>query len=182
VVPQFDVPVSPGEMMFVVVDVEATCDNDGSITLATQEVIEIGAVLVSDAGEIGSEFSAFVRPKAKLTPFCTELTTITQLQVDQAANFLGAWVMFLRWLKGDCRFVSWGMFDWDLLKIECERSRVHFPFHEFVNLPHKTRHKLGTGSQRIAMKKLGIVPSGTRHRALDDAKNYARILSCLLEK
>ena len=69
---------------YLIIDFEATCANDGSVPRGEMEIIEIGAVLVEAAtfGTLGT-FQSFVRPvrHPMLTPFCTELTTITQSDV-----------------------------------------------------------------------------------------------------
>lgn len=73
----------------LVIDLEATCSNDESITGSNMEIIEIGACWVNPKGEILDTFQSFVRPVVNriLTPFCTQLTTITQDEVDRAPTF-----------------------------------------------------------------------------------------------
>lgn len=68
----------------LVIDLEATCSNDGSISGSNMEIIEIGACWVNPQGKIIDTFQSFVRPVVNiiLTPFCTQLTTIKQDQVD----------------------------------------------------------------------------------------------------
>lgn len=75
---------------YLVIDLEATCADDGSIPDNEREIIEIGAVLVETAGlTTVEEYQSFVRPVQHpvLSPFCTELTTITQAEVDAAPLF-----------------------------------------------------------------------------------------------
>src|SRR5436309_3093556 len=70
---------------YLIVDVEATCSNDGAVPRHEMEIIEIGAVMQnSRTFEIGSDFQTFVRPvrNTRLTAFCTELTGITQREVE----------------------------------------------------------------------------------------------------
>jgi len=79
-----------GTRRLLVVDLEATCSDDGSVPKHEMEIIEIGAVLVESAGlRPVAEFQSFVRPglHPRLTPFCTELTTIRQSDVDDAPLF-----------------------------------------------------------------------------------------------
>eukprot|EP01114_Cavostelium_apophysatum_P016350 TRINITY_DN4628_c0_g1_i3.p1 TRINITY_DN4628_c0_g1~~TRINITY_DN4628_c0_g1_i3.p1 ORF type:complete len:104 (-),score=11.80 TRINITY_DN4628_c0_g1_i3:98-409(-) len=68
---------------FVVLDFEATCENGGG--LKPPEIIEFPSVLVKASSlEIVTEFQTFVKPTVNpiLTKFCTELTGITQDQVE----------------------------------------------------------------------------------------------------
>ena len=62
---------------FLIVDLESTCCNNGSISKGEHEIIEIGAVMVDaiTLKEIDS-FNTFVKPikHSKLTQFCTTLT------------------------------------------------------------------------------------------------------------
>src|SRR5690606_20200970 len=86
--PRAVVPTSRTNMQhrdYLVIDLEATCDNAGAVPKREMEIIEIGAVLVDRTSfEPIAEFQTFVRPvrHPKLTRFCQELTSITQAQVD----------------------------------------------------------------------------------------------------
>ena len=53
-------------MNFIVYDLEATCWNGHQIS-ETQEIIEIGAVLMNNYGEVEKDFSAFVQPFGRHT-------------------------------------------------------------------------------------------------------------------
>ncbi|MFX6218279.1 3'-5' exonuclease, partial [Acinetobacter baumannii] len=70
----------------LVVDLEATCSDDGSIPPEEMEIIEIGACWVTEGGVGLERFQHLVRPLARpvLTPFCKQLIGITQEEVDQA--------------------------------------------------------------------------------------------------
>ena len=68
-----------------VYDFECTCTNDKANPLQTQEVIEFPIVVIDVRQKaIVAEFQTYVKPEidTQLTPFCTELTGITQEQVD----------------------------------------------------------------------------------------------------
>lgn len=81
------------------------------------EVIEIGASLVTRDGREVDHFQCFVRPRRRpqLTPFCRELTHISQHDVDRAAPFREVWASFERWLEHHREqlqaWVSWGDYD-----------------------------------------------------------------------
>src|SRR5262245_15750103 len=111
---------------FLVVDLEATCDEDHRIPRDETEIIEIGAVVLD--GETLApldELQTFVRPMRhpKLTPFCTRLTTITQADVDQAPRFpqaIAALTAFLSRYPG-ALLSSWGGYDQRQLEREARR-------------------------------------------------------------
>jgi len=60
----------------LVVDLEATCSDDGSIAPEEMEIIEIGACWATESGVVLQRFQHFVRPLQRpiLTPFCKSLT------------------------------------------------------------------------------------------------------------
>ena len=68
---------SDAPAFFLVIDLEATCDEGNAIPREETEIIEIGAVLVNGSSLAPvAEHQTFIRPlrHPKLTPFCTELT------------------------------------------------------------------------------------------------------------
>jgi putative RNA 2'-phosphotransferase len=75
---------------FLVVDLEATCCDDQSIKSNQTEMIEIGAVMV-EAKSLNAiaQFQTFIKPVRFpiLTDFCRRLTSITQVEVDQAPTY-----------------------------------------------------------------------------------------------
>lgn len=173
---------------YLVIDLEATCDDKGSVPKHQMEIIEIGAVLV-DARlfQIQAEFQTFVRPiwHPKLTPFCTELTSITQAQVDAAPKFPAAIAEledFIRRVAPDRLplFCSWGNYDKNQFMLDAKLHRVELPFgKDHLNIKKAFSDALGTrkgfGMAR-ALKRLGLPLTGTHHRGIDDARNIARIL------
>lgn len=86
---QIEIPLRRFKMLLVV-DLEATCWDDAQHGREDMEMIEFGAVLVrmSDLQPI-DERSWFIKPKLHpvLSEFCTELTSITQAQVDAGLPF-----------------------------------------------------------------------------------------------
>src|SRR5688500_7338416 len=88
----------------LVIDVEATCSRCRVVVpIEEMEIIELGAVLLDAVHGVIGEFETFVRPvrHPRLTPFCTELTGITQDDVDRAPGFPQALAAFLQF-TGDC--------------------------------------------------------------------------------
>jgi len=169
----------------VIVDLEATCCNQGSVARHEMEIIEIGAVAVAfGTGEIVSEFQSFVRPirHKVLTAFCRELTSITQTQVDTAERYPEVNLAFSEWLAGlgDCYdFCSWGAYDKKQFDQDCAYHKVPYPFAgphrnlkaEFTEF-QGTKKRFGLGQ---ALRKLGFEFEGTPHRGIDDARNIVRV-------
>lgn len=170
---------------YLIIDLEATCSNDGSLPRNEMEIIEIGAVLLNGRTfEIESEFQTFVRPvrHPKLTAFCTELTSITQEQVDTAPMFPEALESMKNWRDGfeDALFCSWGDYDRFQFLQDCRYHGVAYPFltghfnvKEAFSKSLNTRRRFGVDG---ALRKLGLELEGTHHRGLDDARNIARIV------
>src|SRR5512135_1491403 len=86
---------------YLIVDVEATCADDGSIPAEEMETIEIGPVMLDgELLEAVGEFQTFAKPARHptLSRFCTELTSIRQADVDAAPGFSAAAEAFAAWL------------------------------------------------------------------------------------
>jgi inhibitor of KinA sporulation pathway (predicted exonuclease) len=171
----------------VVLDLEATCWDARDPILATRqraetEVVEIGAVRLRD-GTPPASFQAFVRPARhpRLSAFCTELTGITQADVDAAAPFPSTWPAFLAFCGGDDGLVlaSWGAFDDSLLRRECRRHRLPAPRWTHLNVKARFAARRERTSLGGALASLGLPFAGRAHRALDDARNVARALAWL---
>jgi inhibitor of KinA sporulation pathway (predicted exonuclease) len=173
---------------YLVVDLEATCDSPARMPRAETEIIEIGAVLV-DAESLApvDEFQSFVRPQRhpKLTGFCTELTTITQADVNNAPRFPEV-IDGLRLFLGRRRalFCSWGQYDKNQFEQDASYHCVGLPFGAaHLNLKKcfaerfGARRKLGMGE---ALRHVGLELRGTHHRGIDDARNIARLLPWVL--
>jgi inhibitor of KinA sporulation pathway (predicted exonuclease) len=166
-------------MSHLIIDLEWTCCDKGSIPEGESETIEIGAVLIDDKGELASEFGSFVRPLRHpvLTGFCTSLTSIGQGDVELAKPFVEVWLYdFLPWLGKTDSFCSWGKGDLRQFKTDCVAQHVPFPFARHCDL----WRSLGKTSHRHLMKRLGVEWRGSRHRAMDDARNYARMVAAAL--
>lgn len=193
---------------FCVIDFEATCLEDQSIN--PQEIIEFPAVMV-DAHLMrvipdseNGVFHSYVRPEyhPKLSPFCTNLTGITQDTVDSAPVFKEVFKQFVAFL------LSWGIDvyensavefpksvvfvthgDWDLktmLPAQCRSLNISVPriFRQWGNikqiyhtLPAKPRNRASRSLGMAAMlHSLGMELIGHHHSGIDDTRNIARIL------
>ena len=97
----------------VVLDFEWTCDNK-RLVHPCSEITQFPAVLVRLAGRashVVDEFDTFVRPTLNpvLSAFATELTGITQADVDAAKPLDDALRRFLGWLEGHGLITSSGI-------------------------------------------------------------------------
>jgi len=170
---------------YLIIDLEATCSDNGIVPRDEMEIIEIGAVLQSARTfEIESEFQTFVRPvrNPNLTKFCMELTGITQSDVAGAPSFQEAIEDLKEWMDpfGDTLFCSWGDYDRKQFLQDCEYHRIAYPFHsEHLNLKARFSESNG-GTKKLgitgALRNLNMNFEGSHHRGLDDARNIARIV------
>jgi len=172
----------PSAPYYLVVDLEATCDDRGAVPRAESEIIEIGAVLVEGASlRPVAEFQSFVRPRLhpRLTAFCTELTTITQDDVDVAPTFLQAAFRLSAFGDG-ALFCSWGNYDRNQLAQDARQHGIPSPLGpEHANVKQLFAQALGLRrgvGNRSAMGIVGEPATGTHHRGIDDARNIARLL------
>jgi len=167
----------------LVIDVEATCDNSGAVPRHEMEIIEIGAVLVDEVTlEAEADLGLFVRPvrHPDLTPFCTQLTTITQADVADAPRFPEA-ISRLRAFIDDrtVLFCSWGAYDEGQFRQDAAYHGIELPFTDHLNLKKRFSEQLGTHKRfgmAGALRHVGLPLHGTHHRGLDDARNIARLL------
>jgi len=175
---------------WLVIDLEATTD-EGGWPVTEMEIIEIGATLVDRNGREQDHFQCFVQPTRRplLTLFCRELTHITQANVDSAQLLPDVWSTFERWLaphQPDLQgWVSWGDYDrkqllqeWQTLNLDSGLSRVpHINLKQRFAKARRLERPLGLNS---ALQLAGMQFSGQQHRALEDARNTARLLPLIL--
>lgn len=173
------------ERDYLVIDLEATCDDGGSVPRREMEIIEIGAVLVDcETFEPIAEFQSFVRPvrHPELTPFCRQLTSITQAEVDAAPTFPIVIAALREFVEAHGRplFCSWGNYDRGQFGLDAGFHQVDLPFGtDHLNIKQAFSDALGTRKRfgmAGALRKLGLPLAGTHHRGIDDARNIARIL------
>jgi 3'-5' exoribonuclease 1 len=170
---------------YLIVDLEATCSEDGSVPKHEMEIIEIGAVLQnSKTFEIAAEFQTFVRPvrHPRLTAFCTDLTGIRQDMLADAPPFPEALGSFKQWMNQfeDALFCSWGDYDRYQFIQDCEYHEIAYPFRSgHLNVKAEFARAMNLGKKlgiAQALGRLGLNLEGAHHRGLDDARNIARIV------
>ena len=173
----------------IVVDLEATCWEGDPPPGEEQEIIEIGvcALEIATGRRVGKR-SILVRPeRSTVSPFCTQLTTLTQAQVAQGMSFAEA-IEILRaeYRPAERTWASYGDFDRIAMQRQCERRGVSYPFgRTHLNVKNLLAISLSlpneVGLDRAA-ELCGLPLEGTHHRGDDDAWNIAAVLGALLER
>lgn len=171
----------------VCVDLEASCWKDKPPAGQQSEIIEIGiCTLDLKTLERGEKKSVLVKPtKSEISPFCTELTTITADMLKDAVSLKEA-LMVLATYKPDLRtWASWGDYDRTMLEKDCAdkglkspMGKTHLNVKNLFALKNKLDKEVGMDE---ALKMLKTPLSGTHHRGGDDAFNITGILATLLK-
>lgn len=170
---------------FLIIDFEATCSNDKKeISSKEMEIIEFAGILIDSDYNILKEFTQFIKPirHPKLTKFWTNLTSITQQDVDSAKSFQEVLNSFKSdVLDENALFLSWGYYDKNQLVLDCEFHNVSYPFdlNNHINIKQKVNDHLKLSKHRGIsgiLKYLNLRFEGTHHRGIDDVRNIIRIL------
>lgn len=171
----------------IVFDLEATCWEKGTV-VERQEILEVGAVRLDGGLTVTGEFQRFVRPVAEptLSDFCLRLTGIRQDDVDAADAFPGVLGSFADWAgPGPARFASWSTYDLRQLRADCRRHGLALPpvmeNHLDLRQVFAERFKAEPTTMKRALEMAGLPLEGAHHRALDDARNIARLAQTLLK-
>jgi inhibitor of KinA sporulation pathway (predicted exonuclease) len=181
---------STGDIMrYVIADLEATCWEKGTKP-ARMEIIEIGAVMLpSAAGEVVDAFAETVRPVREpvLSDFCLQLTGIRQSDVDRADTFLGVFPRFVEWIGPEAyTLCSWGAYDLRQFRVDCKRHGIPLPegFEQHLNLKQAFAdlESIKPCGMKGALRRLEIPLEGRHHRAIDDARNIAKIARIVLPR
>ncbi|KAF7304714.1 Exonuclease domain-containing protein [Mycena kentingensis (nom. inval.)] len=220
IAPQKPEPEPPKQPIdaFLVTDFEATCEQGSNFDHPSEIiVVEFPVVLMRWKDRIGgrasrlevvAEHHTFVRPswRPTLSDFCTELTSITQSDVDNAPEFPAALRSVRAFLveqgviekTGKKRLKAVWCSDgpWDLrdmLVKQCFISKMPVPdwlSGDFVDIRKVVKQNLASKPKRdklsisfniaAQLEALELEPFvGKQHRGIDDARNIARILSKL---
>ena len=178
-------------MRLLVIDFEATCWEVRPDPFI-QEIIEIGCAVVDpESLKTASTYSAFIKPvyNPQLSDFCVSLTGITQSFLDiNGKPFKEVVDDFCSIVQPEDIFCSWGAFDYNIMKNNCEIFKCDYPFKTgHVNVKPllgrlmKNWRSSGIGLAK-AIWKLGMTFQGQQHSGIDDAKNVVRVLSAVNDK
>jgi inhibitor of KinA sporulation pathway (predicted exonuclease) len=179
----------PAYDQIVVVDLEATCWEGEPPPGAVNEIIEVGVCLLSIADLAPSrKRSLLVRPeRSTVSPFCTQLTTLTQSLVDGGGTLAEALDVLVQEYDSPNRvWASYGRYDLRMVAASCEAQGLKYPFGpSHVNVRMLAPLVLGgtnPPSFRAALTAFELEFEGTQHRGDDDAWNVARLLAEMLRR
>jgi inhibitor of KinA sporulation pathway (predicted exonuclease) len=171
--------------LVLVVDFEATCDDDDKMSRNRMEIIEIGALTIDLKTKlIVDEFTSLIKPIRSpfLSDFCTKLTGIKQADVDAAPSVYDVFPAFDEWIRKQApsHWGSWGAYDRSQLAQDCKHFAIASPIDmPYINLRtvfgnHTVGRKRGLANSMI----IADIPlAGVHHRAMDDARNIAALIS-----
>lgn len=175
--------------LILVVDVESTCWKDAPPVGQRSEIIEIGICPVNIAsGERFEKDSILVKPeRSSVSEFCTQLTTLTQEQVDKGISFAEACsILRKKYLSQQRVWASYGDYDRKQFERQCQFQNISYPFgSRHINVKtlfaviYALHHEVGMAE---ALEIINLPLEGVHHRGGDDAWNIACIFSELLLK
>ncbi len=170
-----------------VVDVEATCWTGAPPKGQVSEIIEIGLTVVDlDARERVAKHRILVRPaRSEVSEFCTELTGLTQNEVDRGVSFAEACkTLAAEHDAGKRGWASWGDYDRKQFTRQCQASTVEYPFgNRHINAKAVFAESFGLPrpvgmAQALKIAKLPL--DGRHHRGDDDAWNIASLVLLMI--
>jgi inhibitor of KinA sporulation pathway (predicted exonuclease) len=173
----------------LVIDIEATCWDGPPLPGEVSDIIEIGVcpVELSTLKRLAKR-SILVRPeRSSISPFCTQLTTLTGEQVATGVTFREACrTLETEYQSRDRVWTSFGDYDRRQFEKQCSDTGVRYPFGT-RHLNVKTLFALANGlphevGMPQAVNLLGLPLEGTHHRGDDDAWNIAAVLVELLKR
>ncbi len=170
----------------VVVDLEASCWLGPPPPGEQNEIIEVGVCLLSlETGAISARQSLLVKPtRSKISEFCTELTTLTQSQVDAGMPFDTACdVLRTEYDTPNRLWASWGNYDKNMFISQCASFGIDYPFgpkHFNLKKIYAKVYNSRPPGMTGALEQLNIPLTGTHHRGGDDAYNIALITAAML--
>lgn len=172
----------------IVIDIESTCWEKATPEGQENEIIEIGISLVDlKSKEIKEKRSIIVKPQySEVSLFCTNLTTLTQEDVNKGISFNEACnILRKEYLSQKRTWLSWGDYDRKQFEKQCKKYEIAYPFSPtHINLKNlfallnSQNHEVGMNN---ALEILNIPLEGTHHRGIDDAHNIAKIFIHLLK-
>lgn len=140
------------------------------------EVIQIGAVMLHENGDIIGSYRITVKPRfyKKIHKHVMRLTGIDQAQIDHGASLREAMESFHRFCGDDAIFLTWGPDDLPMLYDNLRANGLNAPFiGEYYDMqPMFNRETDGEKRQRsleYAMEYFHIEQNLPAHDALNDA-------------
>ncbi|MFE0730247.1 exonuclease domain-containing protein [Streptomyces antibioticus] len=177
----------PAPALLNVIDVEATCWDGQPPPGSVHEIIEIGLTVVDVAARRRvSRHRILVRPgRSTVSPFCTELTGLTQAEADRGVPFAEACRILAEEYEAGVRpWASWGDYDRHQFARQSEADGVAYPFGHPVERTHTNAKAVFTTAYGLrrrpgmsqALKIAGLPLEGRHHSGEDDAWNIAALV------
>lgn len=173
----------------IVIDIECTCWEKNPPSGQESEIIEIGVCLLDTrSGERSAKDTYLIKPtRSQVSPFCTQLTTLTADMLAGGMSFERALLQMKRkYRTKDRAWASFGDYDRKRFIAQCADfglsypfSPTHFNIKTLFSLAHQLLYEVGL---EVAMKTLDLPMEGTHHRGVDDAWNAAAVLRELLKR
>ena len=142
----------------------------------------------SESWTVGT--SASETTASEMTAGCTVVFSPPDLSADSSPSatsngtFSYAYAIPLTLRGTQALFCSWGGYDRNQFRRDATRHRVKLPLGEqHKNLKEGFSRRLGESRQYgtgQALRRVGLGFHGTHHRAIDDARNIARLLPYVL--
>jgi inhibitor of KinA sporulation pathway (predicted exonuclease) len=169
----------------LVLDLELTTADDGSIGPEHMEAVEVGAVWLTSDGRILDRFHAFVRPteQPQLAAYCLAwLPHIDQATIDAAPTWPTVSAALAEFARRHQQpgswWGSWGFSDYLQMQQESARHGTADPLtglaHENLKKNFAKARKIKQVGMATALRIVGLTPEGIHHKANDDALNVAR--------
>jgi len=132
------------------------------------------------------DFCQFVRPKLhpEISPFCTKLTSIVQDDIEDAPLFDEAISNFEDWVGFDRTrsvLMSWGEFDRRQFANDARLHDLDLPWLKYWACLQRHYSRWKGSKNQIGLKNAldieGLSFDGTQHRAIEDARNMAKLFA-----
>ncbi len=146
------------------------------------EIIQIGAVKLSDRFKVGEEYRINIKPKfyKVLHHKVKQITGITQKELSRGKDFKSAIDEFKSWCGEDSVFLTWGPDDMrilrqnlDIYKLDTKWAETWFNVQMIYNI--QTDGGSNQKALSTAMEHFGIEATRPMHDALNDAYYTALI-------
>ncbi|MFF5727872.1 exonuclease domain-containing protein [[Kitasatospora] papulosa] len=176
-----------GPSLLNVIDVEATCWDGQPPPGSVNEIIEIGLTVVDlSAGRRSSRHRVLVRPvRSAVSDFCTELTGLTEAEVDRGVTFAEACrILVEEYGARERPWASWGDYDRRQFARQSRAGGVAYPFGFPAERMHTNAKAVFTEAYGLrrkpgmdqALRIAGLPLEGRHHRGEDDAWNIAALV------
>lgn len=146
------------------------------------EIVQVGAVKLSENLEIESVFKSEIKPKiyTKMNSKVSELTGITGEMLENAPSFSECIAKFVEWCEPEAVFFTWGIDDIRILRQNCKINGENSEFCKtWYNLQVLFNMQTDTGTNQkslsAAVEYFEIENTLKAHDALNDAYYTAMI-------